>query len=70
MYFLPDKMSVTAVRSRTMCALALLLGLICNSPAWAHHSAGFIETDVPRPDGDSWSEVVGITFQTNGRGWA
>jgi hypothetical protein len=70
MKVLPDNMSVNAVRSRTLCVLALLLGLVCSGLSWAHHPLGFIGTDVPRPDGGDWTEVVGITFQPDGRGWA
>lgn len=58
-------LSGTSNRYRLIVSLSLLI--VCD--AFAHHTLGFIESDLARPDGGAWAEAVGVTFQDNGRIW-
>lgn len=43
--------------------IAALSAAVC----WAQSPPDFVETDVARPDGDPWSEAVGLAFSESGR---
>ena len=48
---------------------ALVFGFAVLLPgfSFSHHAAGFIETEILRPDGLAWNEAVGLTFSSSGR---
>ena len=52
----------SSLQTRRVASAFLIVWASVSLPVGAHHPIGFTETAIPRPDGQAWSEAVGLTF--------